>query len=582
MEITELKKKLDEEFLNYYTTVLVSGAWGIGKTWYIKNYLANRNYIYLSLFGVNSIEELKCGLYYELCKNGIKFKKIFNKYISGSSLSFNSISIPIPNISFDIDKKIKKNTINNDLIIVIDDLERKCEKISFEEILGFIESVSQKSKVKIIVIANEEKLQDKEIYVDFKEKVIQKTYIVDKFSANAIKTITYNLVGNSFNFLKKEEFLDIISSILSNHKVKNLRTVQKGILFSKMVLNNLSDVQLSKDNINELIVASFGIVIEKVEELYIREEKDKKQQNKNEEVIFDIYKNINYCILKHYFNDGIFTNYRIGMIDPLLKIYDDKDEKTAYKDLLSYFLLQNTSKKGNKELFYCSEDEIKKRIKHFIDDTIIKKSNDLSLNIWFKEFTDLYDMAEKINKKEMFVDEQICDALNYYSSQVSIDGYLHNSVDRSFHFWIENKNVRNYYDKLNKFIAKHYMNKIINKIIENINDNIFDNELIDKLFSAIDEKKYFLEKDLEEIYNKIRNNNFFIIDLNGEIDEDSWEWCHKIWEKCSMLNVENKLRQILCTLSENIIKNASSICKYRINSLNSQYKIYLENAEKEN
>ena len=128
MEITELKKKLDEEFLNYYTTVLVSGAWGIGKTWYIKNYLANRNYIYLSLFGVNSIEELKCGLYYELCKNGIKFKKIFNKYISGSSLSFNAISIPIPNISFDIDKKIKKNTINNDLIIVIDDLERKCKK----------------------------------------------------------------------------------------------------------------------------------------------------------------------------------------------------------------------------------------------------------------------------------------------------------------------------------------------------------------------------------------------------------------------------------------------------------------------
>ena len=68
MKIDDLKEKLDNEFNKYYNVVLVNGPWGIGKTFYLNEYLKEKKHVYLSLFGLNSMEEVKCGLYYQLNK----------------------------------------------------------------------------------------------------------------------------------------------------------------------------------------------------------------------------------------------------------------------------------------------------------------------------------------------------------------------------------------------------------------------------------------------------------------------------------------------------------------------------------
>lgn len=69
MTIDELETRLNDEFFDIYKCILINGAWGIGKTYFLRNkYLSNKEHIYISLFGLNSIEEVKVEIYSKLNK----------------------------------------------------------------------------------------------------------------------------------------------------------------------------------------------------------------------------------------------------------------------------------------------------------------------------------------------------------------------------------------------------------------------------------------------------------------------------------------------------------------------------------
>ena len=56
INIDELTNLLDKEFINVYKNILINGSWGIGKTYFVKEYLKNKkNIIYTQLFGIDSI-----------------------------------------------------------------------------------------------------------------------------------------------------------------------------------------------------------------------------------------------------------------------------------------------------------------------------------------------------------------------------------------------------------------------------------------------------------------------------------------------------------------------------------------------
>lgn len=56
--------------------------------------------------------------------------------------------------------------------IVIDDIERKHEKLSIDEILGFIDDCVQSLECRILLILNSDQLGDKKLWELFREKVI--------------------------------------------------------------------------------------------------------------------------------------------------------------------------------------------------------------------------------------------------------------------------------------------------------------------------------------------------------------------------------------------------------------------------
>ena len=183
-----------EDFLKNWTNtqtppkfgVLIEGKWGAGKTHFIKSILANEDFtkkkiIYLSLFGVNSIENLETQLFF--ASASIAQKTIHRGAAMASSLLKGTLRIDLngddkSDGSVDANfkglnkfvERISKNL--NDALIIFDDLER-CS-IPMTEFLGFANQFIEHEDVRIVFVANTEEINtDKKREFDsFKEKVI--------------------------------------------------------------------------------------------------------------------------------------------------------------------------------------------------------------------------------------------------------------------------------------------------------------------------------------------------------------------------------------------------------------------------
>ena len=282
MTIDELESRLDNEFSDIYKCVLIKGEWGIGKTYFLrKKYLCNKKHIYISLFGLDSIEEIKIEIYSKLNKVLNFIKNGINR-MKGSSINLPFTSISIPYLENDIENAIEKKCKKEKFIIVIDDLERKSSNIKMEAILGIIESISNINNSLIIVVANENKIieEEKSIYLSFSEKVIQKIYNVDHYSHTAMKEI----LNNSIESIEIDKKLKKIISnstfeIFNSDYVNNLRTLEKGLNFVKLLIKhiNFSKLGLTDKQIFQLITISLAIVIEDIEKRYSNKELKQKE-----------------------------------------------------------------------------------------------------------------------------------------------------------------------------------------------------------------------------------------------------------------------------------------------------------------
>ena len=102
-------------------------------------------------------------------KNLAQFKAFAEKF-SGANIGFSFASLPLPNFKFDIEKSIKEELKNENIILIIDDLERKSENISIRELLGFIETLSQIKGIRILLVANEEMISKKDDFMEDRRK----------------------------------------------------------------------------------------------------------------------------------------------------------------------------------------------------------------------------------------------------------------------------------------------------------------------------------------------------------------------------------------------------------------------------
>lgn len=158
--------------------VALTGKWGTGKThlWGdIKNQInadlaIHERSIYISIFGVKTINELKSriaqNIYFDIpskykhpVKEAGKLLSEFIKKWTDYSVTDSALNLTLP--------KLMRNRL-----IVIDDVERKHKSLDIDELLGFLDEYSELYRVKFLLILNDDKLADKSSWDLMHEKVI--------------------------------------------------------------------------------------------------------------------------------------------------------------------------------------------------------------------------------------------------------------------------------------------------------------------------------------------------------------------------------------------------------------------------
>ena len=173
-------------------TMSIRGAWGVGKThaWkeYIvlahsKNKLKNSRYSYVSLFGINSLQDLKFQIFQQAISTKMIGEEVTIKSFRENVLqlsesigrkSFRSFfQLPYVTNFSDSLESVAFLSISKSLIC-IDDLERKGKNLSMTDVLGLISYLKEEKDCKVVLIHNEGMLDedDRKEFDKYREKAI--------------------------------------------------------------------------------------------------------------------------------------------------------------------------------------------------------------------------------------------------------------------------------------------------------------------------------------------------------------------------------------------------------------------------
>lgn len=161
------------------SVIALTGKWGTGKShlWrQVRNEAKDdivKGSLYVSLFGLSSIDQLKKKLIESVVPAAEAYPKAWKsakqavtttiKVLESFHKGFGALS--------DVGLLLAPSMLGKKLI-VIDDVERKHEKLGIDEVLGFIDEYSQQHLVRFVLILNSDQLNQKPLWETFREKVI--------------------------------------------------------------------------------------------------------------------------------------------------------------------------------------------------------------------------------------------------------------------------------------------------------------------------------------------------------------------------------------------------------------------------
>ena len=233
------------DFLTHYCTyvqlpqyaVMVSGPWGSGKTWKIRQFqkqlkAENKRCLYISLYGVNNIDGVIDQCYPQLhpvlgnakVKQSLSLLRSLIKVtfkVNLDDIEINSADLSIPAIT------ASTETVN--AVIIFDDLER-CS-LPLEEVFGIINQFVEHDGNHVIVLANPQHLEATDAKIAFAtmmEKVIGRSFRIVPDATDAISAFTAAL--NPLCRRIVEPHIAMISEIFRRAGYDNLRQLRQALL----------------------------------------------------------------------------------------------------------------------------------------------------------------------------------------------------------------------------------------------------------------------------------------------------------------------------------------------------------------
>jgi KAP family P-loop domain len=326
-----------DDYINPNTSsefaVLLTGSWGSGKTWFIQQYISDLNKVdpvvaeypfllrriygffswferqkitnmgkaqniqspksfYISLYGAKSISDIEERMVISIAhKIDTGFFSLQSKYLYGviseiaNGFKRVRLSKLLP-VSYFLQKSLARS------ILIFDDLER-CD-IDCNDLFGFINSFLEQENLKVILIANEGRIDNerKKKYDLIKEKLVGKTFVVasefDAIYNNFVDIIenqgakqtllleqNKNLIFNLFQEYTKSKKHTEIEQTPKNRTIKtpknhennlidksinlNLRTLRQIILDFEKIFKSLPEIAENKAGLLENILKTLTI-----------------------------------------------------------------------------------------------------------------------------------------------------------------------------------------------------------------------------------------------------------------------------------------------------------------------------------
>jgi hypothetical protein len=215
-----------------HKVISLKGRWGTGKTFLWKSIENNaRNAskppIYVSLFGVKSIKELKLRIIESV---GLSDTNAFKKVVdTGAGFAAGFIK-RFTGYSAEDGVLLWVSSFVKDRLLVIDDVERKHRSLDTDEIMGFLSEYSQNHGTRFLVLLNVEKLHDDEnLWTTLHEKVIDGEVVLEPTAGEAFDIAALT---------NTEPYKEATRQACSVLNLTNIRVIQRIIQVVKSISNS--------------------------------------------------------------------------------------------------------------------------------------------------------------------------------------------------------------------------------------------------------------------------------------------------------------------------------------------------------
>ena len=318
MNIQEKRKRLQELLENNIknedvgTAIAITGSWGVGKTYFWNklledirgndsdNVLSKRKYAYISLFGIESLSDLKTQIYSNIENHHLpievpKWLKSLPSIFKDTRVTQLGINAPVKLIDNLLFNQVK------DAIICFDDFERMSNKLDIKDVMGLANQLKLEKNCQVILILDESKTEgeNKSKYAEYKEKLIDETIII-----NSVEPLI-----REFSQGMDERLIELMIKFADSLEIHNFRFFQKVINLYKNFRKELPDeVAYSTEEIilvrilQGYLIADYGHVlgidwkgftIEKAVEILNKNNDDLESiENKNYKKLYDILPNL--------------------------------------------------------------------------------------------------------------------------------------------------------------------------------------------------------------------------------------------------------------------------------------------------
>ncbi|MBT9747590.1 P-loop NTPase fold protein [Desulfovibrio desulfuricans] len=215
-----------ESYLEYYLSlespgfaVLVKGPWGTGKTFQVKKFIPEAKRYYVSLFGVDSIEQLHTEVYAAAFPMQEKAEKI--AHVTCEMAEKLGVFSELIKYAPSLITSIFRRNLKNDRTLIFDDLERS--GLAPKDLFGAINFYIEQKQFKVIVIAHDEKIEQN--FFEMKEKIFGNQIEVEPMVDEAFDYFIDSIKDeNQKKFITKHK--SIIMDVFCQSKEKSLRILK--------------------------------------------------------------------------------------------------------------------------------------------------------------------------------------------------------------------------------------------------------------------------------------------------------------------------------------------------------------------